>query len=126
MVREPPPTPSPSVRGPAELRRARTVARVLDDLVPVPGTSWRVGLDPLLGLVPVGVYFFTASLRHAVPVDLLTPPIERGLVMAPLACRNALPDEVEGRCRPGAGGPQAASCKRCVSGAGCRHRGGYR
>jgi hypothetical protein len=25
---------------------------VLDDLVPVPGTSWRVGLDPVLGLVP--------------------------------------------------------------------------
>jgi hypothetical protein len=35
-----------------ELQRARTVAHVLDDLVPIPGTSWRVGLDPLLGFVP--------------------------------------------------------------------------
>ncbi|HSG47182.1 MAG TPA: DUF4112 domain-containing protein [Longimicrobiales bacterium] len=37
---------------PAPLTRARTLARVLDDLIPVPGTSWRVGLDPVLGLIP--------------------------------------------------------------------------
>lgn len=36
----------------AELRRARRVAFVLDDLLRVPGTSWRVGIDPLLGLLP--------------------------------------------------------------------------
>ena len=35
-----------------ELERARDVAHVLDDLIPIPGTSWRVGLDPLLGFVP--------------------------------------------------------------------------
>lgn len=34
------------------LRRGRTLARVLDDLFRVPGTRFRVGLDPLLGLVP--------------------------------------------------------------------------
>lgn len=35
-------------------RRIGAVARVLDDLVPVPGTGRRVGLEPLLGLLPVG------------------------------------------------------------------------
>lgn len=41
-----------SPEAPAPLRQARVLAHVLDDLVRVPGTSWRVGLDPLLGLLP--------------------------------------------------------------------------
>ncbi|NNK62466.1 MAG: DUF4112 domain-containing protein [Gemmatimonadetes bacterium] len=49
---DPPASPAATERTAGELRRARTVARVLDDLIPVPGTSWRVGLDPLFGLVP--------------------------------------------------------------------------
>lgn len=28
------------------------MAHVLDDLVPIPGTKFRIGLDPILGLVP--------------------------------------------------------------------------
>ena len=42
-------TPSPND---AQLARARTLARALDSAVGIPGTSFRVGLDPLLGLVP--------------------------------------------------------------------------
>ncbi|MCH8963355.1 MAG: tetratricopeptide repeat protein [Planctomycetes bacterium] len=38
----------------------------------------------LLGLVPIGVYFFTASRGSFAPEDVLTPQIERGLVVAPL------------------------------------------
>lgn len=34
------------------MRRARKLAWLLDDAIPIPGTSWRVGLDPLLGLAP--------------------------------------------------------------------------
>ncbi len=34
--------------------RLRTLTRVLDDLVRIPGTRYRVGLDPLIGLVPGG------------------------------------------------------------------------
>ncbi len=37
----------------AAVRRMRTVAYVLDESVPIPGTDRRVGLDPLLGAVPV-------------------------------------------------------------------------
>jgi hypothetical protein len=36
----------------AAVRRMRFVARVLDDSVRVPGTDFRIGLDPLLGLLP--------------------------------------------------------------------------
>lgn len=37
---------------PGGLKRGRALAHVLDDLIPVPGTRWRFGLDPLFGLVP--------------------------------------------------------------------------
>ena len=36
----------------ARLTRVRSLARVLDSAVPIPGTSFRFGLDPVLGLVP--------------------------------------------------------------------------
>ncbi|MFC5970007.1 DUF4112 domain-containing protein [Halomarina salina] len=35
------------------LERCRTVAAALDEAVPVPGTDQRVGLDSILGLLPV-------------------------------------------------------------------------
>ncbi len=36
----------------ASLDRLRTLSRVLDDLVRIPGTRFRFGLDPIIGLVP--------------------------------------------------------------------------
>lgn len=36
----------------AAVRRMRAVARLLDDSVRVPGTDFRVGLDPILGILP--------------------------------------------------------------------------
>lgn len=41
-------------RPPREVGRARHVARLLDRSFRIPGTSIRFGLDPLLGLLPVG------------------------------------------------------------------------
>jgi hypothetical protein len=37
----------------AAIERMRTVARVFDDFVRVPGTEFRVGIDPVLGVLPV-------------------------------------------------------------------------
>jgi len=37
----------------ATLKRVRTVSRLLDDAVRVPGTDFRVGIDPILGILPV-------------------------------------------------------------------------
>lgn len=36
------------------LERARAMATLLDESIRVPGLGYRVGLDPLLGVVPVG------------------------------------------------------------------------
>lgn len=30
----------------------RLIAHILDDLIPIPGTKFRIGLDPLIGLIP--------------------------------------------------------------------------
>lgn len=37
----------------AMLRRTRSVARILDESVRVPGTNFRIGVDPVLGILPV-------------------------------------------------------------------------
>jgi hypothetical protein len=34
-------------------RRIKRVTDVLDELVPIPGTGQRIGLDPVIGLIPV-------------------------------------------------------------------------
>jgi hypothetical protein len=33
-------------------RRVRVLARLLDNSIPIPGTPWKVGLDPIVGLIP--------------------------------------------------------------------------
>lgn len=34
------------------LERVRRIATLLDNALPIPGTSYRIGLDPILGLLP--------------------------------------------------------------------------
>lgn len=57
-------------------RRFSLVSRVLDDLVVVPGTSHRIGLDPIVGLIPVvgdavsgvvGFWLIAEATRFGVP-----------------------------------------------------------
>jgi len=43
----------PSAREAAALRRVRFVARILDSAVRIPGTGFRVGIDPLFDLLPI-------------------------------------------------------------------------
>jgi hypothetical protein len=58
------------------LSRARTLTRLLDSVARVPGTSFRFGLDPLLGLVPglgdmtgaaLSGYLVLLASRHGAP-----------------------------------------------------------
>ncbi|HUG39455.1 MAG TPA: DUF4112 domain-containing protein [Longimicrobiales bacterium] len=44
----------PPRRPPRQLDRARRVAGLLDRRFRIPGTSFRFGLDPIIGLLPVG------------------------------------------------------------------------
>ncbi|MEZ2232367.1 DUF4112 domain-containing protein [Microcoleus sp.] len=38
----------------ASLRRLRRISNLLDNAIPIPGTKYRIGLDPILGLIPGG------------------------------------------------------------------------
>lgn len=62
-----------------DLERVRKLARMMDDLVEIPGTGFRVGLDGILGLIPgLGdistlfassyIIFIAAKLRVSAPV----------------------------------------------------------
>lgn len=33
-------------------RRVRVIARLLDNSISIPGTGWKIGLDPIVGLIP--------------------------------------------------------------------------
>ncbi len=68
------PTPTPA------LARLRTFTRLLDSAARVPGTSFRFGLDPILGLVPglgdiagaaLGTYVVLTASKLGAPTSLL-------------------------------------------------------
>jgi hypothetical protein len=72
---------SRSERFHAAERRIGRVTRALDELIEVPGTSIRVGLDPLVGLIPVvgdavgaivGVWVIAEAARFGIPRVVLS------------------------------------------------------
>jgi hypothetical protein len=57
-------------------KRVRVLARLLDSSIPVPGTSWKIGFDPIIGLIPgigdligavVSGYIIIEAVRAEVP-----------------------------------------------------------
>lgn len=62
------------------LRRLRALGRLLDDSIPIPGTDRRIGIDPLLGLIPgvgdgagamLSTYIIIEAARFGVPRAIL-------------------------------------------------------
>lgn len=71
------------------LDRARSVARVMDDAVRVPGTRFRVGLDPILGVAPVSgdavaavgaLYIVFTGIKLGVPLSVTLTMLANVLV----------------------------------------------
>ena len=65
----------PVEAAPPALRSARSLARLLDSSLRIPGTSFRIGLDPILGLIPgigdfAGVLLSTSILFSAARVGV--------------------------------------------------------
>ncbi|MBF2005761.1 MAG: DUF4112 domain-containing protein [Chlorogloeopsis fritschii C42_A2020_084] len=54
-------TIEPEVRAPT-LRRLRYLSRLLDKAVIIPGTNLGIGLDPIIGLIPIGGDFLGVML----------------------------------------------------------------
>lgn len=53
---------SATAREEAALRRVRGLSTLLDDAIPIPGTDRRIGIDPIVGILPVGGDLATAVL----------------------------------------------------------------
>jgi len=78
MTANPPARLSPDEQ--RRLERVRRIATLLDNALPIPGTSYRIGLDPVLGLLPglgdaIGAimagYILVESARLGVPRSVL-------------------------------------------------------
>jgi hypothetical protein len=79
---------------------ARLVAWVLDDLIPIPGTKFRIGLDPIIGLIPGFGDSSTALLSSMILVHGLRAGVPR-IVLVRMAI-NVLVNALVGAI-PGAG-----------------------
>ena len=64
----------------ASLKRLRQISHLLDNAIPIPGTKYRFGLDPILGLLPGGgdmagglmsVYIVFEAMRMGVPSETI-------------------------------------------------------
>jgi uncharacterized protein DUF4112 len=62
------------------LRRVQLLATVLDDAIRIPGTSFRIGIDPIVGLVPglgdllggiASLYIILEAARAGAPTSVL-------------------------------------------------------
>lgn len=65
---------------PTSLKRLRQISHVLDNAIPIPGLGTRVGLDPILGLLPgggdvltglVSVYIVFEAAKMGLPAQTL-------------------------------------------------------
>jgi len=78
-----------SARLAAADRRISFVSRILDDLVEIPGTSRRIGVEPVIGLIPgvgdlvsavVGVWLIIEATRFRLPAVVVTRMVLNTLV----------------------------------------------
>jgi len=76
------------------LRRTRVVAHLLDDAVRVPGTDRRVGLDPIVGLVPGYGDALAAALSLYVVGEAALAGAPRGTLLR--MCANVAVDALVG------------------------------
>lgn len=70
----------PAAASPDELKRLDRLAWLLDNSIPLPGTSYRVGLDGVIGLIPgvgdavgalISSYVVGSAARSGAPISLL-------------------------------------------------------
>jgi hypothetical protein len=77
-------SPVVDTQGAPQLERLRRLARLLDNAVQLPGTRFRFGLDPIIGLVPgigdvIGAIFSTFIIFQAARMGASRPTLVRML-----------------------------------------------
>lgn len=68
----------------SRIRRVRVLARLLDSSISVPGTTWKFGLDPIIGLIPgigdlIGAVISGYIILEAVHAEIPTLTLARML-----------------------------------------------
>lgn len=51
------------------LKRLRNLSHLLDNAIPIPGTDYRIGIDPILGLIPGGGDTIAAFLSAYIVIE---------------------------------------------------------
>ena len=64
----PPPNPKAQAAQAAALKRLRALSHLLDNAIPIPGVG-RIGLDPILGLLPGGGDLFSGLLSAYIVLE---------------------------------------------------------
>ncbi|MGK7899579.1 MAG: DUF4112 domain-containing protein [Xenococcus sp. (in: cyanobacteria)] len=68
------------LRNPQKINRLRRLSQILDNAISIPGTKYRLGLDPILGLIPgggdtiagaLGAYIIIEAARMGIPREIL-------------------------------------------------------
>lgn len=79
------------------VRRVKTVSNLLDSAIRIPGTNFKIGLDPILGILPIGgdavataisLYIIFEGIRADLPRDVL---VRMGLYVAIDAVIGSVP-----------------------------------
>jgi hypothetical protein len=66
---------------PPGLRRAQRVATLLDDAITIPGIGVKIGLDPLIGLLPLSGDAVTAVCSLYIVAEAIRSGVPRGVVV---------------------------------------------
>ena len=78
----------------AKVDRLRRISRLLDNAIPVPGTKIRLGLDPILGLLPGGGDTITGGISAYIVVEAARMGVPREILYQMVG--NILLDSVAG------------------------------
>ncbi len=63
-----------------KVNRLRRLSQLLDNAIPIPGTRYRVGIDPILGLLPGGGDTLTGALGAYIIIEAARMGIPRKIV----------------------------------------------
>ncbi|MEN9519219.1 MAG: hypothetical protein RLZZ381_1807 [Cyanobacteriota bacterium] len=77
-----------------KIRNLRRFSQLLDNAIPIPGTPYRIGIDPILGLLPGGGDTLTGALSAYIIVEAAQMGLPRQVIGQMVA--NLLLDSVIG------------------------------
>ncbi len=69
----------------AAVERMRVVAKLLDDSIPIPGTPFKIGIDPIIGIAPVAGDIATSLLSLYIVAESARLGVSYGTLIQMLA-----------------------------------------